>query len=205
MGTPTSLEDVRSTYTRWAPIYNATHAWTLPRRHEAHLALGLRPGDRVLDLACGTGLNFPDLRKMVGDAGQVVGVDLSPAMLDVARRLVAARGWKNVELREVDAASLPIPDGFFDSVFCAYALNIIPDYERAIQEMKRVLMPGGRFVSLEMESKIHSVPGWLQPVPHVCAMDMTHRTLDAIRNTFADVQVKDYWMGMIHIAVARKD
>src|SRR5574341_2216084 len=109
-----TLDTVRKTFTDWAPFYDATHSWSLPLRREARLALGVRRGDRVLDLACGTGLNFPHLRELVGQEGQVVGVDLAPAMLDITRRMITERGWKNVKLYEADAALLPCPDGSFD-------------------------------------------------------------------------------------------
>ena len=68
-----NLDTVRKTFADWAPFYNPTHGRTLPKGYAARLALGLRPGDCVLDLACGTGLNFPHLREFVGDQGQVVG------------------------------------------------------------------------------------------------------------------------------------
>ena len=181
---------VRDTFTRWARFYNATHAWSLPKRRDARLALNIRPGDRVLDLACGTGLNFPHLQQLVGERGRVVGADLTPAILEIARRLIEDRRWTNVGVREADAAHLPFPDASFDKVICAYALNITPKFVRAMEEAKRVLVPGGRFVSLEMESKIHSLPVWLQPIPHICAVDMSHRISIALQLVFPDVQIR---------------
>lgn len=199
-----TLEIVRKVFTNWAPFYNTTHAWTLPKRRAARLALDLKPGDRVLDLACGTGLNFPHLRELVGEHGQVVGADLTPAMLDIARKMLDAKGWKNVQVHEADAANLPFPDASFDKVIITFALNIIPEYVRAIEEVQRVLVSGGRFVALEMRAGIHSLPVWLQPLPHICAVDMSHDTLIEMRHTFDEIELHYYWLGMIFIAVARK-
>ncbi len=199
-----SLDMVRKVFTDWAPFYNPTHSWTLPKRRAARLALDLKPGDRVLDLACGTGLNFPHLRELVGEGGQVVGVDLTPAMLDIARKQIKGSDWKNVEVREADAANLPFPDASFDKVIISFALTIIPESLKAIEEVRRVLVPGGRFVALEMRAGIHSLPAWLQPLPHICAVDMSHDTLDEIRHVFQDVDVRAYWMGLIFVAVAQK-
>lgn len=199
-----NLDAVRKTFTDWAPIYNATHAWTLPKRRAARLALDLKPGDRVLDLACGTGLNFPHLRQLVGERGQVVGVDVTPAMLDIAQKIIIKQGWKNVEVREADAAALPFPGDSFDKVIVSFALNIIPECVRAIEEVQRVLVPGGRFVALEMRAGIHSLPAWLQPLPHICAVDMSHDTLKEICRVFKKVEIRNYWLKMIFIAVATK-
>jgi ubiquinone/menaquinone biosynthesis C-methylase UbiE len=198
-----TLDTVRKTFIDWAPIYNPTHGW-LPKRRAARLALGVQRGDRVLDLATGTGLNLPHLRELVGAEGHVVGVDLTPAMLDIARAQIDRHGWKNVEVREADAANLPFPDASFDKVICAFALNIIPDYGRAMEEVKRVLVPGGCFVSLEMEAMMHNLPRWLQPVPHICAVDMSHRTVDELQRVFPSVLVRKYWLGMIFVAAATK-
>ena len=199
-----NLDTVRKTFTDWAPFYNPTHGWTLPKWHAARPALGLRPGDRVLDLACGTGLNFPHLRELVGNHGQVVGADLAPAMLNLARNLIATNGWKNVEVREADAANLPFPDASFDKVLISFALNIIPDYVRAIEEVRRILVPRGRFVALEMRAGLHSLPAWLQPLPHICAVDMSHATSAAIQRVFPEVKVHYYWMKMVFVAIANK-
>ncbi len=147
-------------------------------------------------------MNFAHLRELVGEEGYVLGVDVTPAMLDIARQRIVRRGWKNVEVRESDAARLPFPDASFDKAICTFALNIIPDYVRAIQEVKRVLVPGGRFVSLEMQSSNHRLPGWLKPMMNICAVDMSHQTLDELRHVFADVWVRHYWMGMFFITVA---
>lgn len=197
-----NLDTVRKTFTDWAPFYNPTHGWILPKRRAARLALNIQPGDRVLDLACGTGLNFPHLHELVGERGHVIGVDLTPAMLEIARKLINAKGWKNVEVREADAADLPFPDSSFDKVIVSFALTIIPDYIKAIEEIHRVLVPGGRFVSLEMRAGIHSLPVWLQPLPHICAVDMSHNTLSAIQQTFEEVGAHTYWMGLLILAIA---
>lgn len=204
-----TTEQVRKTFTDWAPRYDATHAWRLLKRQEARLALGVQPGDRVLEIACGTGLNFPHLRQLTGDRGSLIGLDLTPAMLDIARRQIARHGWKNVEVREADAARLPFPEASFDKAFCAFALNIIPDYERAMAEARRVLVPGGRFVALEMQSMdLSSLSGWLGHLAHrlmgICAVDTSHHTLEAIQRAFGKVQVRRYLAGMVFVAVATK-
>lgn len=201
----TTLEDVRADFDQWAPVYNPTHAWTLPKRRAARLALALVPGDRVLDLACGTGVNFPHLRQLVGDEGEVIGVDLSLGMLNVARRLIADQRWENVEVCEIDAARLPFPDGSFDKAICTFALNIIPDYVRALLEVRRVLVPRGRVVSLELGSAFRSLPCRLQRrLPHICSMDLSRDTAEAIRFVFPDVQVRRLSMGMLVLSTAAK-
>jgi demethylmenaquinone methyltransferase/2-methoxy-6-polyprenyl-1,4-benzoquinol methylase len=205
-----TLKVVRKTFTDWAPYYNATHAWTLPCRHQARLALGVQRGDRVLDLACGTGLNFLHLRELVGDEGHIMGVDVTPAMLDIARRLVQRHGWQNVQVREADAARLPFADASYDKAICTFAMNIIPDYTSAIAEVARVLVPGGRFVVLDVKLQ----PAFLARSPrlrslfvrmmHICAADISHQTIEELQRVFANVQVRKYWAGWVYIAVGTK-
>lgn len=195
-----NLEEVRKVYDGWAPFYNPTHSWSLPKRRVARLLLDVQPNDRVLDLACGTGANLLHLRKLVGEKGRVIGVDISSRMLDIAKQMIANHDWKNVEVLEADAAHLPFADRFFDKIICSYALNIIPDYVRTIEEVNRVLTPGGRFVSLEVRSG-HSMPKWLAPI---CAVDLSRETVPAIKAVFQNVQIQSYWSGMIFTSVATK-
>lgn len=196
-----NLDTVRRVYEDWAPYYNPTHKWTLPKRRESRLALSVRPGDRILDLACGTGINFPHLRELVGERGEVIGFDLSPSMLAIAKKLIAKNGWNNVRVQEGDAAKLPFPNDHFDGVICNYALNIVPDYVHAISEIRRVLKPGRHFVSLEMRSG-HSMPSWVAPI---CAVDLSHETLSEIQKTFEKTKVQYFWRGLIFLAIATKE
>lgn len=106
--------------------------------------LGARAHGRVLEVAVGTGSNV--LHFPAGAA--VTGIDLSPAMLDQARARLDAVG-RTATLLEGDAEALPFDDASFDTVVCALALCSIPDPRRAIDEMHRVLVPGGRLLLLD--------------------------------------------------------
>lgn len=106
--------------------------------------LGERARGRILEVAIGTGRNLPHYP---ADA-TVTGIELSPAMIAIARQRAADLG-RAVELREGDAARLPFPDGSFDTVVCALSLCSIPDPGTAIREMARVLVPGGQLLLLD--------------------------------------------------------
>jgi demethylmenaquinone methyltransferase / 2-methoxy-6-polyprenyl-1,4-benzoquinol methylase len=110
-------------------------------------ATGLRPGDRALDLACGTGSLTRDLARRVGPTGFVLGVDFSGEMLRAAR----ARPLPNVEYRLGDATKLPeVEDGSFDAATIAYGARNIPDLDALFGEMAGAVRPGGRVVCLEI-------------------------------------------------------
>ncbi len=104
--------------------------------------IALRPGQRVLDVACGTGVVTRHAAPILGPVGSIVGVDLNSNMLDVARAH-ALTGGASIEWRQGDAASLPCPDADFDVVLCQQGLQFFPDRAGALQEMHRVLKPGG--------------------------------------------------------------
>lgn len=104
--------------------------------------VALRPGQRVLDVACGTGIVTRLAALILADGGSIVGVDLSGDMLDVARRNVPVAAAR-VEWHQVDAASLPFPDAEFDVVLCQQGLQFLPDKPAALAEMHRVLKPEG--------------------------------------------------------------
>jgi SAM-dependent methyltransferase len=106
----------------------------------------LRPGERVLDVACGTGLVSFAAARAVGQAGGVCGVDLSGQMVDAARARAAALGLGQAEFLRMDAESLDCADASFDVALCSLGLMYLPEPERALRELARVLRPGGRLV-----------------------------------------------------------
>lgn len=145
-------EAVRRMFSEIAPRYDLLNrllsfgqdqAW---RRRAVALALEKRPG-RVLDLATGTGDLALALKRARPEA-EVVGVDFSPAMLELARRKAKRLGLEVVFL-EGDALDLSFPDGSFQAVTVAFGFRNFADYGKALEEMHRILAPGGRAVILE--------------------------------------------------------
>ncbi|MDF2774092.1 MAG: methyltransferase protein [Geminicoccaceae bacterium] len=104
----------------------------------------LRAGERVVDVGCGAGIDSLVAAKMVADDGQVIGVDMTPAMLEKARASAAAMGAVNVEFRPGYAESLPVDDAWADVVISNGVMNLFPDKLAGLGEMARVLRPGGR-------------------------------------------------------------
>ena len=122
----------------------------------------LRPGERVLDLAGGTGDLAARMARIVGPRGEVVLADINAAMLAVGRdRLTDAGVVGNVDYVEADAEALPFADGRFDCVTMAFGLRNVTHQQRALAEIQRVLKPGGRVLILEFSRPV--APG-LKPV-----------------------------------------
>jgi SAM-dependent methyltransferase len=105
---------------------------------------GLQPGDRVVDVGSGAGIDSLIAARMVAPDGQVIGVDMTPAMLAKARAAAAEAGLPNVEFREGFGEALPVDEGWADVVISNGVLNLMPDKPAALGEMARVLKPGGR-------------------------------------------------------------
>ena len=105
---------------------------------------GLAPGERVLDVACGTGLISLPAARAVGPHGQVLGIDLSGQMVESARARARERRTPNIAFERMDAEALDLPDASFDVALCALGLMYVPDPAQALREMRRVLRPDGR-------------------------------------------------------------
>lgn len=118
-------------------------------------AAKLVPGDRVLDVACGTGVVARECAVRVGPTGQVIGLDINAGMLTVAQRL-----RPEIEWRHGDAADLPFADGAFDAVVCQFALMFFPDRVTPLREMWRVLAPGGR-LAVAVWGPIEEIPAYV--------------------------------------------
>lgn len=115
-----------------------------PLAEQLVAAAALRPGERVLDIACGTGVVARLAADRVGPAGNVTGADVNAGMLAVARTVAASSGRTSIQWNETAAEALPLPDASYDVVFCQLALQFFADKAAALREMRRVLAPGGR-------------------------------------------------------------
>ncbi len=102
------------------------------------------PGERVVDVGCGAGIDSLIAAGMVGLDGRVIGVDMTPDMLEKARTAAKEAGLGNVEFREGYAEELPVEDGWADVIISNGVLNLMPDKAGALKEMHRVLGPHGR-------------------------------------------------------------
>ncbi len=105
---------------------------------------GLRPGERVLDLGSGGGIDCFLASQQVGESGHVIGLDMTPDMLDLARRNQANLGLTNVEFISGEMEKIPLPDASVDVVISNCVVCLSPDKDAVFQETFRVLAPGGR-------------------------------------------------------------
>ena len=110
-----------------------------------------RARERLLDVACGTGIVARQAAPLVGSDGWVAALDMNPAMLAVARALSAPSGAA-IQWQEGNATALPFPDGSFDVVVCQHGLQFFPDRAAAVREMYRVLTPDGRAVVIVLQA-----------------------------------------------------
>ncbi|HEX6733095.1 MAG TPA: methyltransferase domain-containing protein [Pyrinomonadaceae bacterium] len=117
-------------------------------------AARIQAGQRVLDVACGTGILAREISTQVGTSGRVAGIDPIPGMLAVAKQLAP-----NIEWRQGTAESLPFPDQSFDAVVSQFGLMFFPDRSQAIHEMLRVLIPGGRLAVAVWDS-LDNIPAY---------------------------------------------
>lgn len=166
--------------------------------HERLLALAeLRPGERVLDVACGTGLVTFPAAEAVGAGGAAVGTDISEKMVAAARELAARKGLSHVTFEHMDAEGLRLPDHSFDAALCALGLMYVPDPREALRQMLRVLRPGGRAVSAVWGAR--SRCGWAEIFPivdarvesEVCPMFFRLGTGDALAMTYEAAGFRD--------------
>ena len=162
----TSKQEIQARYERGArhydfvlQLYRLIGLRLEAYRSRAVECLRLKPGDCVVELGCGTGLNFPLLIEQIGSQGRVIGVDLSTEMLACARERAERAGWSNVELIQSDIATYDIPQGV-NGVLSTGAFGFVPAYDRVIKRALHALAPRGRLVILDCKRPEHW-PFWL--------------------------------------------
>jgi phosphatidylethanolamine/phosphatidyl-N-methylethanolamine N-methyltransferase len=137
------LAAVRKSYARWAPVYDATFGLVTERGRRQAARYINRRGGSVLEVGVGTGLALPNY----GPSCDVTGIDYSAEMLAKARVKVRTLGLLPVrDLRQMDARHLDFPDAAFDTVTAMHVMSVVPEPERVMAEMARVLRPGGEIV-----------------------------------------------------------
>jgi ubiquinone/menaquinone biosynthesis C-methylase UbiE len=159
-------EHLIETYRKKARHYDITsRLYPVPgypqraQRRRAAQALRLRPGDTVVEVACGTGLNFSLIEQAIGPEGRLVGVDLTDAMLAQAQHRIETNGWSNVSLVQADAAAFEYPTEV-DAILSTYALTHVPECGDVIAHGAAALSPGGRWAVLDLKVP-DNAPRWL--------------------------------------------
>ena len=143
MATDVDQHSIERAYARWAPVYDLVFDKVMAAGRRAAVAAAQRVGPRVLDVGIGTGLELPYFAPDV----RVVGVDLSEPMLRKAQGRVRARAMRQVAgLCKMDAARLAFADAGFDAVLAPYVITVVPDAAATLDELLRVVRPGGELV-----------------------------------------------------------
>ena len=213
-------EHLIETYRKRAKRYDVTSRfYPVPgypqraQRLRAAQALGVRPGDSVVEIACGTGLNFSLIEQAIGPEGRIVGVDLTDAMLARARHRMETNGWSNISLVQADAAEFEFPTEV-DAILSTYALSHVPECRDVIAHGAAALCHGGRWVVLDLKLP-DNAPRWLAQLG--IALGRPFGSIDewivrrpweairaAMRDTLADLSWTELSLGTAFLAAGSR-
>jgi len=174
-------------YSDFAHFYDRLWGRVFVDRERAVIeSLGLRPGQRVLEVGVGTGISLDAYPPYV----HVVGIDPSPEMLEQAKTKVGENQLKNVELRQGDALNLDMPDVSFDVVCAFHVITVVPDPVRMMTEMYRVCKPGGRIVIINHFRSENPVLGFLVGIANPITKHLGFSSLLRYRDVIDGVPLK---------------
>ena len=169
--------------------------------------LDLKRGDKVLEIGCGTGLNFRFLRDSVGEEGKIIGVDFTKEMLMKAKERSEAKGWNNIELVHADAADYEFPQRT-NGILSTFALTLVPEYQEVIRRASLALNPHGKLVVADLK-KPDRWPLWLIKLgvlitkPFGVTLDLSERKpWEIMSKHFDKVTVHELYRGFAYIAVS---
>jgi len=178
-------------------------------RRKAISALNLRQGDTVVELGCGTGLNFPLLYKKVSKEGQIIGVDINARMLEKAKQRALISGWNNILLVQKDISEYELPNEF-DGVLSTFALTLIPNYGRIIQNIEAQSKYDKNLVVLDLKQP-DKLPLWLVKLgvaltkPFGVSLDLADRhPWEIMRKHFHNVSIEELYFGFTYVACVTK-
>lgn len=205
---------IRKMYDRFSSIpgFWEIDAWTCratahsPYRARVIEQLGLDGTSGVLDVACGTGLNFELLQRAVNGTGRIVGIDNSTRTLGLARRRIERRDWRNVELVETDAADYR-PGESFDAAVCTFAIDIVPRWQETIDMMIDAVRPGGRlgFVAFRESSRrpfSAANPLWRAAAVPFGGVDLDRQVREQVATSCDEVLYEEVYGGFYYLLVA---
>ena len=201
----TAIEHI---YQKWAKVYD----WLTPiyllgnerrLRRQTIGCLQLQPGQMVLDLACGTGRNFPLILEKIGPTGRLIGVDYTAAMLVRARERVERERWENVELVQGDAARIDLEQRF-DAALCTLAIGVIPDYRGALDRMVAHVKPGGWLAISDgkRSSRWYGRPfnWWADLSGYGAGEVMSRRPWESLREMLGNFHYEEWFSGFFYVA-----
>ncbi len=210
------LERVKKVYSFWGRfpfLYDAQDAITfLGRartiRSRAIKKIGLKRDDTVLEVACGSGRNFPYLVKAVGKGGHIIGFDYSREMLDAAKQVCKRNRWNNITLIQGDAAQLKIHEKNVEGVVSVLGMSAIPEWEKALNRCHAVLRPRGKLVVCDARL-FRGILKILNPLVTVvysrlAAWDPSKNIPEKMKEVFGNVTVENLNLGTFFIAVSQK-
>jgi len=199
---------IERTYQSWAKVYK----WLTPiyllgnerrLRKETIASLHLQPGQKVLDIGCGTGRNFPLILEKIGPSGKLVGVDYTSDMLGRAQEQVEREGWQNVELIQADAALIEL-GRTFDAALSTLAISVIPDYRSALDRMLAHVKPDGYLAigDAKRSSRWYGRPfNWVADLlGNGAAGLMSRRPWEPLKGMLNDFHYDEWFMGFFYVA-----
>jgi len=211
-----SYNKVAPHYDQYISIYN--WIWELVGfrynswRIQAINALNLNKGHVVVDLGCGTGLNFSHFFKSIGSSGKVIGVDISHKMLEMAKKRIEKNKWNNSFLFLSTMLDYEIPRSV-DGIICTYSLGLSKSHDQIIQKSFHSLKPGGRLVVLEFKKENISLPAKLfLPFWLMSIKDYSNDTigfgsvysLKSMKKYFSNVQQHEFFGGLVYLNIGIK-
>lgn len=199
----------RRMWDRWSDYYGLSESDLEPMREAAIDRLALSPGDRVLDIGPGPGVNFERLRDDVGPEGTLVAVEYSPEMVEKARERVERHGWENIEVWQRDATTAEF-EASFDAAIATLSMSVMPDVCGAVENVHRSLAPGAPFVVFDIRGVPEGPGRVVNPLLRrflrwYANWNPDGDVLDSLSAVFGEVTVADtYFGGTTYTACCRK-